>query len=366
MRFVSLCAGIEAATVAWEPLGWRPVWLSEIDPHACAVLDARHPGVPNLGDLTKLDGSEHRGSVDVVVGGTPCQSFSVAGLRAGLDDERGLLAFEFLRLVGEIRPRWVVWENVPGVLSLDEGRAFGTILGRLAERGYGFAYRVLDSQYMRVQSHPHAVPQRRNRVFIVGCPGDWRAPAAVLLERESLHGHPPPRRTAGQEVAGTVRARTSIGSGSEPSAEVVAQSVSPPIGHKVYGDNPAREGQLIAHDVSPAVTAKWQKGTGGPSGDECQNLVAFSGADNGRDVYLEHSPPVRAQHYGHAIQSGAIVRRLTPREVERLFGFPDDYTLVDFRGKPMADGPRYRLLGNSMAVNVMRWIGERIALADAL
>ena len=114
MVYASVCAGIEAASVAWEPLGWTPAWFAEIDPHACAVLEHRFPNVENLGDITKIDGRQYRGAIDVLVGGTPCQSFSVAGLRKGLDDDRGNLAYEFLRLAQEIRPRWIVWENVPG------------------------------------------------------------------------------------------------------------------------------------------------------------------------------------------------------------------------------------------------------------
>ena len=246
-----MCAGIEAASVAWQPLGWHPAWFSEIDPHACSVLEARHPDTPTLGDMTEIHGADH-GPIDLLVGGTPCQSFSVAGLRKGLDDDRGNLAFEFLRLVKEARPRWVVWENVPGVLSIDGGRAFGAFLGGLAELGFGWSYRILDAQFIRIQSHPRAQ--------------------------------------------------------SEASA---SQSM-----------NPA--------EVAPALDV-------GKAG-------------------------------GVAVAEGApmTVRRLTPRECERLMGFPDDYTAVQHRGKPMADGPRYRLLGNSMAVNVMRWLGERIAIADEL
>jgi len=164
VRYISLFSGIEAASVAWHPLGWEPVAFAEIEPFPSAVLAHHYPDVPNLGDITTVDWSAYAG-VDVLVGGSPCQSFSVAGLRRGLADPRGNLALEYLRAVDAVRPRWVVWENVPGVLSVDGGRAFGAFLGGLAELGYGFAYRVLDAQYVRVQSHTRAVPQRRRRVF---------------------------------------------------------------------------------------------------------------------------------------------------------------------------------------------------------
>lgn len=232
LRYISLFSGIEAASVAWHPLGWEPVAFAEIEPFPSAVLAHRFPDVPNLGDVTKVDWSAYavggsglvqprddrrlgmraddesptrRGradadvdrregrsdasayaGIDVLVGGSPCQSFSVAGLRKGLADPRGNLALEYLRAVDGVRPRYVVWENVPGVLSADGGRAFGTFLGGLVELGYGFAYRVLDAQYVRVQSHARAVPQRRRRVFVVGCLGDWRRAAATVTPRSSL------------------------------------------------------------------------------------------------------------------------------------------------------------------------------------
>jgi len=191
--FGSVCSGVEAASVAWHPLGWRAAWLSEIEPFPKAVLAHHYPDVPDLGDMTKVkwDGQT---SVDVLIGGTPCQSFSVAGLRKGLDDPRGNLALEFLRIVDIKRPRWVIWENVPGVLSSNGGRDFGSFLGALAKLGYGFAYRVLDAQYF-------GVPQRRRRVFVVASPGNGAGPRAVLFERESLLRNPPPSREAGQGVA---------------------------------------------------------------------------------------------------------------------------------------------------------------------
>ena len=152
--------------------------------------------VINAGDFTKI-GVDDVGAIDLLAGGTPCQSFSVAGKRAGLDDPRGNLTIEFARLAGRLRPLWLVWENVPGVLSIDDGRTFGAFLGMLVELGYGIAYRILNAQHF-------GVPQRRRRVFVVGHLGDWRVAAAVLLERHSLSGYPPPRREARQGVAGGV------------------------------------------------------------------------------------------------------------------------------------------------------------------
>lgn len=193
MVYGSVCSGIEAVTLAWRPLGFRSAWFAEIDPFCSALLVHRFPHVTNLGDFTAIGPDD--GPIDVLAGGTPCQSFSIAGRRGGLDDDRGNLAIEFCRLAGRLRPRWVVWENVPGVLSSNEGRDFGSILGALSELGYGCAWRVLDAQFF-------GVPQRRRRVFVVGHLGDWRRSAAVLLEREGLRRDTPARRTARQETAG--------------------------------------------------------------------------------------------------------------------------------------------------------------------
>ena len=178
MIYGSLCSGIEAATQAWHPLGWKPAFFSEIENFPSAVLAHHYPDVPNHGDMTKFkDWPDH--AIDLLVGGTPCQSFSVAGLRKGLADPRGNLMLTFGAVAQRFRPRWLVWENVPGVLSSDGGRDFGTFLGMLGELGYGFAYRVLDAQYIRTRGHAWAVPQRRRRVFVVGYLGDWRRAAAM-------------------------------------------------------------------------------------------------------------------------------------------------------------------------------------------
>ncbi len=228
LTYGSVCSGIEAATIAWHPLGWQPAFFAEIDRFPSQVLRHHYPAVPNAGDFTLLEGNEY-GSVDLLVGGTPCQDFSVAGLRAGMDGQRGQLTVEFARLahrmVARAGTRWMVWENVPGVLSIDGGYAFATFLGILAgvalrvpgggwgnagivpskDGGFGLAWRVLDAQFA-------GVPQRRRRVFVVGYFGDWRRAAAVLFERHSLSGNPAPRREAGK-IAPTIPARRTGGGG---------------------------------------------------------------------------------------------------------------------------------------------------------
>ena len=205
MKYGSVCSGIEAATAAWHPLGWTPAWFAEIEAFPSAVLAHHYPQVTNHGDFTKIiDTAE---GVDVLVGGTPCQAFSVAGLRQGLADPRGGLTLEFLRLARALRPKWIVWENVPGVLSQDGGRAFGAFLGGLEDLGYGWAYRVLDAQYF-------GLAQRRKRVFVVGCAGgDFARAAAVLLEPEGVRGNPPARREARQGPAGGAGGRAALGGG---------------------------------------------------------------------------------------------------------------------------------------------------------
>ena len=303
MRYLSVCSGIEAATCAWHPLGWTPVGFSEIEKFPSAVLAHHYPDVPNFGDMSKFQEWPNDLAPNLLVGGTPCQSFSVAGLRKGLADPRGNLAIVFLGLLDRLRPRWMVWENVPGVLSVDGGRAFGAFLGGLGELGYGWSYRVLDAQYF-------GVAQRRRRVFVVGHAGGWARAAAVLLESSSLRGDPAPSRCVGEIPSRTIPlgVRTSVGF--HPNARACEMTFS------LERSGPVTRGQI------PGV-----------------GVVAADGT-------VEE------------------MRYLTPLEVERLQGFPDDYTLVPYRGKPAADGPRYMALGNSMAVPVMRWIGERIARVE--
>ena len=306
MRYGSVCSGVEAATVAWHPLGWQPQWFSEIEAFPSAVLEHHYPDVPNYGDMTTYkEWSDD--PIDLLVGGTPCQSFSVAGLRKGLDDPRGNLMLTYLAIAERYQPRWLVWENVPGVLSSNRGRDFGTFLGALGQVGYGFAYRVLDAQYF-------GVAQRRRRVFVVGYLGDWRRAAAVLFERESLSGHPAPSRETREDVAKTLT-----------------------------------------------------RGVGQRYDFESETLPVAFGAQNSAsqgDSVSEHVTPTLDKSKAPGVLQDLTVRRLTPRECERLQGFPDDYTLIPYRGKPAADSPRYKAMGNSMAVPVMRWIGQRIQMVE--
>lgn len=352
MRYASVCDGISAVSVAWTPLGWECSWCSEIDPFANAVLAHRWPSHANVGDMLKIDERiRARGPIDVLVGGTPCQSFSVAGLRGGLDDPRGNLALRFCQLAGVLRPRWIVWENVPGVLSSGGGRDFGAIVGALVQLGYGLSWRVLDAQFF-------GVPQRRRRVFVVGCLGNWRRAAALLFDTASLRGNSATSRQAKQDVAGT------LAPGAHPGG---------------FNGRDAESGLLVAYkcqgtNVGPMGTLRAGNGneTGGvpfiplslsgrARGDDGRGYGRPEQIDEGIVGTLDTVKP-------HRVLSGPLqrVRRLTPRECERLQGFPDDYTLVPYRGKPAKDGPRYKAIGNSMAVPVMRWIGMRIEFVDKL
>jgi DNA (cytosine-5)-methyltransferase 1 len=264
MKFLSVCSGIEAASVAWNPLGWEAAAFSEIEPFPSAVLAHHYPHVPNWGDMTKYESWPHE-PIDLLCGGTPCQSFSVAGLRKGLDDPRGNLMLTFGAIAAKYRPRWLVWENVPGVLSSNGGRDFGAFLGMLGQLGYGFAYRVLDAQYF-------GVAQRRRRVFVVGCLGDWRAAAAVLFERHSLQGHPAPRREAGQGAASGVEIGPGGGRFTDLNPTLDTRAKDGPIRNQLAG-------AVITSAVCPTLRAGGNQ-TGGdrPPGtdvDTCESLIAF-------------------------------------------------------------------------------------------
>lgn len=211
MRYLSVCSGIEAASVAWEPLGWQPVGFSEIDPFPSAVLAHRFHEVTNHGDFTKIQPTDV-GHVDLLVGGTPCQSFSIAGKRLGLDDPRGHLALEYLALAQRLKTRWLVWENVPGVLSHDKGRTFGTFVGLLGQCGFGWSYRVLDARNF-------GVAQSRRRVILVGHRGDWRRAAAVLFEPSSDSGADPACATELGGLGGVLPCLTKHGYGATRSEE---------------------------------------------------------------------------------------------------------------------------------------------------
>lgn len=372
MNYLSVCSGIEAATVAWHHLGWKPLAFSEIEPFPSAVLAHHYPHVTNLGNMTQFKewnlGNE---SIDVLVGGTPCQSFSVAGLRQGLKDPRGNLMLTYLAIAERFRPRWLVWENVPGVLSSNGGRDFGTFLGALVELGYGFAFRILDAQWF-------GVAQRRRRVFVVGCFRDTTSSAKVLFESESLQRHLTPMRETRKGVAGNVTPSSTIWrAGDNANAEVCIDHAG------TLNCNKGQRGGLIAfHPTQDPISSEnisHTLGTGSKSGNatvavaipiSTQNAI---GRLNGRDdwplgIFKDGDPaPTLSKSHGHAVCTDILhptaVRRLTPTECERLQGFSDGYTAIPWKKKPAdqcPDGPRYKALGNSMAVPVMRWIGERI------
>ena len=477
MRFGTVCSGIGAPEQAWQELGWECVFASEIEKFPSAVHQIRFPGVPNLGDMTKFkEWNDY--AIDLICGGTPCQSFSVAGLRKGLDDPRGNLMLTFGAITARYKPRWIVFENVPGLLSSGDGGDFGSFLGMLVLLGYGFAYRVFDAQYF-------GLAQRRKRVFVVGhFGGQWQRAAAVLFDRASVCGNSAPRRETREGITGTLSARTKgggglgtdfdLGGGLTTTPEVCGERAahSPRHGHAMTTQQAAESGQLVP-EIARAVAAKrdgyndgsdqtyipevaWALqerdakgvaidtkdghlivtpileagarqgekadlrdglGVGEPGdpmftlqagkqhaiafdttqvssvanysnpkpGDACHPLaagahppaIAFSCKDSGNDAG-PLAPTLRSgNHDGShanggvmpAVSDGMRVRRLTPRECERLQGFPDNFTMIPWNSRAAEDcpdGPRYRTLGNSMAVPVMRWIGERIKLLETI
>jgi DNA (cytosine-5)-methyltransferase 1 len=380
MKYGSVCSGVEAATVAWHSLGWQPQWFSEIEKFPSAVLKHHYPAVPNHGDMTKFKEWNDDRPIDVLVGGTPCQSFSVAGLRKGLDDPRGNLMLTYLAIAERYAPKWIVWENVPGVLSSNRGRDFGTFLGALGQLGYGFAYRVLDAQYF-------GVAQRRKRVFVVGYLGDWRRAAAVLFERESLRGYPAPSRKTREEIAGTIKASTySGGAGGKPEGAAVNHFITARM--RGFGDYSsdgtastvkARDYKDATDLVSVGYTsssfANYKEGIGTVNhlaALSVKHTIAFSSKQQSMKTSDNVANTLGANDYKEpqavALSDSArtlLVRRLTPIECERLQGFPDNYTDIRLNDKQTPDGPRYKAMGNSMAVPVMNWIGKRIQEVEA-
>lgn len=479
LKYASVCSGIEAATVAWKHMNWKAVWFSEIETFPCKVLVHHYPNTPNLGDMTKLKGNDiyEQSTFDVLVGGTPCQSFSIAGLRGGMADERGNLALEFCRILIDKSPRWFLWENVPGVFSsfsnaedsedttgdgngrgdgdcITETSDFATLLTAFRECGYSCAWRVLDSRYF-------GVPQRRRRIFVVGyLGGDWRPPTAVLFERESLSRDFTPSRA--KRKKSTTSAETNTGRGNQVWPADVASTLNTKFGDKMGLDNqhinegaplfvpvPAYgiqanivnrteksggNGLGVKEEEAPTLTKNDQhcvmqpivydttqithpkNGSNPQAGDPCRTLAKGGDApllvqpiildDQGGNVMTVydqgHTGTLRAQTHGHEpivvqptkcyvddrrrgleindnisptvlkfwgtgggnapfVQS-SMVRRLTPLECERLQGFPDGYTAIP----GASDSKRYAALGNSMTVNVMKWIGERIDKVDKL
>lgn len=447
MKYISTFSGIEAATVAWEPLGWEPIAFSEIGDFPCAVLAERFPGVPNLGDITKIDWKKAvktYGKPDVVVGGSPCQSFSVAGNREGLSGASGLM-WEYVRAVRDIKPGWILWENVPGALSSSNGEDFRCLLEALDACGYGLAWRVLDAQFF-------GVAQRRERVFVVGRLGDPDGPCRVLFEPESLRWDSPSSKdkrkalaagagispkAAGWPVSAGFSYKASPSAGNigyepEQAPTILAERNDAAIciqGDIARGAHMGQNGKGWSDDgvsytldtmdvpavldltmgeaqasraysyegIAPSLRAHESGGNdlkvlcmtdtqshsmvdpevcGALSSTmhKDQPVVGFAANQRG-EVRLRGGdgsvvgaiPATQSGKQVQGVAQGYAVRRLTPRECERLQGFPDDWTKVPYRGRPAdecPDTPRYKAIGNSMAVPVMRWIGERIDAAE--
>lgn len=346
----SVFTGIGGIDLGFEQAGLDIAWQCEKDPACRQVLASHWPDVPCYDDVETLTG-DRLATVDVLCGGFPCQDISVAGRRAGLAGNRSGLFHQFARLAAQIRPRWLVIENVPGLLSSNNGRDMGTVVGVLADIGYGWAYRVLDAQHF-------GVAQRRRRLFIVGHLGNPAAACQILFEPESCDRHSAPSREAGAAVA----ALTGNGVGTCGADDNQGQA-----GHLIPAVAPCeagRYGKGVDSDCDDALVAFHQ--TQDPITD---NLVAprLGATSIGMGVaYQCHGSnvgPMGTLRAGNGNQGGGVpfipadmqVRRLTPVECERLQGFPDDWTAGQ------ADSARYRMLGNAVAVPCARWIGARIA-----
>lgn len=342
---------------------------SEIDKDACRLLEKHWPDVPNLGDVSEVKGGDLPAG-DVLCGGFPCTDISIAGNREGLAGEASGLWFQFARLVAEDAPKWVLIENVDALLSSNRGRDLGTILGTLGKLGYGFAFRVLDAQWA-------GLAQRRKRLFIVGSLGDDRA-AEVLLDPEGVPGAAPPSRQAGEEVAGAIAA------GARKGGRGFRQDLD---GHGAYVVN-GRQDPSVSHEVSQpldtdghsVVAMRWREGKpGGGKGALLSPELSLTLATGNDQIIFQQNqrneiremeiagavtaqPGAKNQNY--LLESDDDPRRMTPREWERLQGFPDDFTAIDAEGKPISDTGRYFVLGNAVPVPLARWIGERILMCS--
>ena len=388
MKFLSVCSGIEAASVAWKDYDFECVGVSEIDKFASAVLNYRYPSVPNLGDMTKYKEWNNELQFEILVGGTPCQSFSVAGLRKGMDDPRGNLALTYVGIAEKYKPKWFIWENVPGVLSSNGGKDFSSFLSAMAEIGYGVVYRILDAQFF-------GVPQRRRRVFAIGYFGDWRPAAAVLFEPTSVFGNSTKSRKKGQDITPTIKTNsrtngedlveTQFWNGNKIAEALTATSNDqrmPDKGRMQMILEPSKV-KAIPYDLYQ-ITAPINK-QNREVGDPCHTLARDNAAHASiieiKDIKTVHSSLTTTHGLRQGPSSEGIssvtaifsntmqVRRLTPVECERLQGFPDNWTQVPYGKKTIEQCPlghRYKALGNSMAVPVMSWIGRRISLFESL
>lgn len=362
-KYLSVCSGIEAVSVSWKSLGWKPVGFSEIEKFPCEVLKHHYPSVPNLGDMTNYKEWQIE-KPDIIIGGTPCQSFSIAGLRKGLEDPRGNLTLTFIGLLDHFKPTWFVWENVPGVLSNNKGRDFHTFIEGLQEIGYSLSWRVLDAQFF-------GVPQRRKRVFVVGHrSADWRYSYKALFESESLSGYLEKSRNKGSTRQATTKSTESIKRNEWP------KQVTDTLCHS-YADKMGLENQHINGGCSQFVPIPYDYQRMGQYGNGSKSSTKL--ARDYKDatdlvVYESHPNDSRVKPMGEVCSTvvarwgtggnntplvgDSRIRRLSPIECERLQGFPDDYTNI--KGDKTPYGARYKALGNSMAVPVIEWIGRGI------
>ena len=331
LKYISTFSGIEAATVAFKPLGWEPVAFSEIDDYCCELLKYHYPNVPNLGDTTQIDWSKYRGKTDIVIGGTPCQSFSYAGKREGLKGESGLM-FEYIRCIHEILPKFLIWENVPGALSVEHGNAFGQLLRELEESGYCLSWRVLDAQFF-------GLPQRRKRIYLVGSLGDTTS-AEVLFDPEECGGGVKESKDARKEIA------NKNGTSLRESCYEIAGNI---IGRKL--ENGGHHTGVRNPEIDGAFTV---------TATDRHAVICLADLTSKASCNEELCGALKVGGSSPVVLQEDTVRYLTPTECERLQGFSDDYTQIPYKGKPASDSRRYKALGNSMAVPVIRWIGERI------
>lgn len=407
---VSLFAGVGGIDLTLERAGISVVAAVEIDKAARGVIRDRFPHMTLFDDVTEVTGDQLRdaGFVPrrgIVAAGWPCQGNSVAGRRQGMDDARSGLWVHVARLLAELHPAWFLGENVPGLLSVNDGNDMAAVLADLADVGMGFAWRVLDAQHF-------GVPQRRRRVFIVGRTGDWAAPVQILLEPESSAGDSAPRGEAGTGVAGTLGSRA----GGSRTTDLDGHGAYIPVstlqggghrGHRVDAESAAR-GYLIPFDTTQITSSENRSNP--QLGDPCHPLAAGAhapaiahslmshggndkhdpsmmtygthaltaeGADASEDgtrrgtplvgfhltqdpISGDVIPAMGAKSTGNGVMDATAVRRLTPLECERLQGFPDRWTATSY-GKPQADSARYRQLGNAVAVPVAEWVARRIA-----
>ena len=358
MNYLSVCSGVEAATVAWHKLGWNPVAFSEIEKFPSEVLAHHYPGVPNLGDMSNYkEWNFGEKTIDLLVGGTPCQSFSVAGLRKGLEDPRGNLALIYCGILDKFRPKWFIWENVPGVLSSSKGKDFGSFLGAVGELGYGFSYRVLDAQNF-------GVPQRRRRVFVVGHLGDWRPAAEVLFEPESLSRHieesrkkrkeTPRDTTLGIDTSGPLAARDYKDMGTDglnkTSAKMipeVAKCLTTGIGTRldsetdtfvtqVFENHPSDSRVKEMGETCQTVTSTWGSG-GGNIPFVLNNPIAYSIREDGQknnmsvteldvsNCLSSHQPSIMSHHAQTFVMDQKVAHGFEPGIAKRE-GNPSRFT----------------------------------------